>query len=113
MKKAGRGGLLWLTRNPTKDSCPEESAAADDERSLLWSAAACRRFSFIHNASGGQPCQRLRQHQRPPRYILRRGVLIRPMAVPIPAGNEEHPRRSDPRNEKRIMISAAHHFEKR
>src|SRR5713101_7231179 len=112
MKKAGRGGLLWLNRNPTKDSWPEESAAADDEGSLLWSAAACRRFSFIHNASGGQPCQRLRQHQRPPRNVVWRGVLIRPVTVTIAAGNKEHTGRSDPRNKKRIVVSPAHHLKK-
>src|SRR5260370_26407752 len=83
-----------------------------DKGSLLWSAAACRRFSFFHTALGGQPCKRLRQHQRTPRNIFRRGILIWPMAVTIPAGDEEHPRRSDPRNEKGIVISPADHLEK-
>src|SRR5260370_42157683 len=44
MKKAGRGGLLWLTRNPTKDSCPEEHR---DEGSCL----DLRRSTSILNPS--------------------------------------------------------------
>src|SRR5207249_12302228 len=34
------------------------------------------------------------------------------MAVAVPARNEKHPRRRNPGNEKGIMVSAAHHFEK-
>src|SRR5258708_22541980 len=83
-----------------------------DKGSLLWSAAVCRRFSFFHTALGGQPCNRLRQHQRTPRNIFRRGILIWPMAVTIPAGDEEYPRRSDPRHHKGLVIIPSHHLEK-
>src|SRR6266849_3063057 len=33
MKKAGRGGLLWLTRHPTKGVCPERPSGVKD---LSW-----------------------------------------------------------------------------
>ncbi len=35
-RNRGRGVVLvWLTRNPAKDSCPEESAVADNEGTFL------------------------------------------------------------------------------
>ena len=41
--------------------------------------------------------------------VLRRCVLIRPVAVSISAGNKKHRYRSNARYEKRIMIGAADH----
>src|SRR6266436_716845 len=113
MKKGGRGGLLWLTRHATRHVHSERPSEVKDLSWNFWSAAACRRFSFLHDASTRQVRQRLRQHQRAPRNIFWRRVLIRSMAVSIPAGNKKHPRRGDPRYKKGIVISPADHLEKR
>src|SRR5216683_1852884 len=101
-------GGLSLTRRAARTVTMWWRTGCAEVRCLVYAAlSAGEEF-----CSGGQLCQRLGQDQRAPCNIFWRSVFIGPMAVTIAAGNEEHPRRCDPRNEKGIVVSPANHFEK-
>ena len=69
--------------------------------------AAIRSYRMV---STRESRQRLGKHKRSARNVLRRSVLIRPVAVAIAARNKKHRHRSDTRHKKRIMISATNHL---
>src|SRR6266851_8608199 len=101
-------GGLSLTRRAARTVMMRWRTGCAEVRCLVYAAlSAGEEF-----CSGGELCQRLGQDQRAPCNIFWRSVFIGPMAVTIAAGNEEHRRRGDPRNEKGVVVGAANHFEK-
>src|SRR5262249_40819834 len=58
-----------------------------------------------------QLCQRFRKHESPFFNVFGRRILIRPMTVSLKTRNKKHSGWRNPRNKKRVVISAANHGE--
>ena len=66
----------------------------------------------VLKASLREGCQCFREYQSSSNDAFRRRVLVRPVAVSVAAGDEQHRDRSDACDEKRVMISTTDHRKK-
>src|SRR6185369_2938810 len=57
-----------------------------------------------------QPRERAGEHANAVRDFLRRGELVRPVAVAALRGHENHARRANERHEERVVIGATRHL---